>query len=435
MEAKSVGRCAIDFSSTLKIDKTPLLQALRSGKWSLANKILESRNLELEPFSIAESWQIKVLSNSDFDDEEFILLDSRIRNLIYRTANGLYNVQYVQRLNLLGMNIPEEYLKFCAPNMFSKNMDVARISRGIHDLLVKWRRDNRLITKDEGLQLPGIYSEWLPKTNLTRISGKEYLESIISSLCLQHIKVPEKKAVLASGDQINIYTYNLSHLTGIGSEDITILSKKVESCGRYISRIELIELVKLIDTSKFSDLWDHNFIVAEDGIYLIDTELKSFQNELIWLKLNRLSDYVSEADREFFHDLINEKIEQQKQSDDNDKIETKDISFEQAMRCMKDAKGYARSINKLVNKENGLEYLAKLSKFTRIPRVKFFFPKIEKWILNHAGEECLPEYLDDNYRIYREIVKYRKLVTTSNFDNIFTFSREAIFTEAREEEK
>ena len=80
---------------------------------------------------------------------------------------------------------------------------------------------------------------------------------------------------------------------------------------RKLSREEIIQLMILIEASNFVDLQLANFIIGADGVYFIDTEIKSFSGKIEWKKMQRLISVVSEKDIEWFKGLIEEKIKKQ----------------------------------------------------------------------------------------------------------------------------
>ena len=52
--------------------------------------------------------------------------------------------------------------------------------------------------------------------------------------------------------------------------------REIKEVDRKITREEADEFIEMITDSNYTDLNVENFILATDGIYVIDTELKSF---------------------------------------------------------------------------------------------------------------------------------------------------------------
>lgn len=301
-----------------KTKKTSLSKALQSGQSETAQKIIDSMIEQNTPFTELEFWQIKPLKNLDFRDEEFLALDSRTKRLVFRTANNVINIQFVERLNRLGMHTSEFSIK--APSILSELMDVAAIHRTIFQFLIQLRQENRFLTKEEFADQSSLNS-WVEKSNFTRILGSNHISQLGQKLGLKYIKVPEKKAVLASKDMSSI-TFTLCRygegLIYLDSGDLGVCAQKIQQVNRFLSREEITELFTVIDATNFLDLHNHNFIVGADGIYFIDTEFKSFSGTIQWHKMHRLTGYISVEDRDWFAQLIDEKIEKQKEEMGND---------------------------------------------------------------------------------------------------------------------
>jgi hypothetical protein len=295
--------------SQVKTPKTPLSKALAKGNGQTAQELMNSMEEEGVEYTLQERWQITVFKNLDFNDEEFLRLSKEMQSLIYRTANNFNNIILVARLNTLGKyttNVP-----VTKPCIVSLRMDIATTHQILSDYLVKLRQENRLVTENE-FQANGA---WRKKGNFTRILGRDYILDLTEELNLKHIKVPEKKAVICSNKEalsFEINQYGTENLVQVSSADICIYAQEIQRTDRFVSREEMAELFTLIKAANFSDLWDGNFIVAEDGIYCIDTEINSFCNTIAWNKMGRLSSFMAEEDQDWFKEQIHQKIENQK---------------------------------------------------------------------------------------------------------------------------
>lgn len=289
---------------------TPLSKALKQGNLQAAENIMKSMAEEGHSFNSKEDWQLKVLGNLEFKDEDFQCLDHKFKNLVYRTANNLMNIPFTARLNSLGMKPLEHALK--GPSFTSEFMDVATIHQNITELLLKLRQENRLLTKSEfEAQYP--VDSWHEKEDFTRIIGCDYLKKNIEKLNLNHMKIPEKKAIiqLLEKEIICFHVEPYESLESLRSNNILIYSEPIERVDRKLSREEIIQLMTLIEVSNFVDLKSDNFIIGTDGIYFIDTEIKSFSGKIQWKKMLRLICFVSEKDQDWFKGLIDEKFKNQ----------------------------------------------------------------------------------------------------------------------------
>jgi hypothetical protein len=72
---------------------------LRKGNRKLATEILNTRNKD-QLFTIPESWLLKVFNDDQLVEEEFLALDPKIKNLIYKSANRLENIECVKKTKL-----------------------------------------------------------------------------------------------------------------------------------------------------------------------------------------------------------------------------------------------------------------------------------------------------------------------------------------------
>ncbi len=299
----------IPFDFSNKLAKTPLSKALQEGKLTMALKMIKSSEEKGLPFNEQELWQIKVIKNLDFSNEDFLSLSPAMKNLIYRTANNCHNISFVSRLNSLGMNAPSTHIK--SPGILSEFMDVVTIDQIILNLLKKFRHDGILLT---GKELEKQEGSWMKKWNFSRILGGNHLSQLIEKLELKYIKVPEKKIVIESPnrDTLSFSVRNFGNdLIDINCDDINVYAEKITSVKRFITLEEINELFTIIKASDYIDLYDANFVVGKDGIYFIDTEFKSFSGEIEWSKMSRLRSFISPEHQDLFVKLINEQIENQ----------------------------------------------------------------------------------------------------------------------------
>jgi hypothetical protein len=302
----------------VKTPMTPLSKALARGDGQTAQELMQGE------YNLQERWQITVFKNLDFNDTDFLLLSPEMQSLIYRTANNFNNISLVARLNTLGKYTTDAPIT--KPCILSLRMDIATTHQTISAYLKKLRQENRLLTETEFQNFQSNGS-WFKKGNFTRILGRDYILDLTKELNLKHIKVPEKKVVIHSNKEklsFEIGQYESRDIVWMKTEDISIYAQEIQKVNRFVSREEMTELFTIIKAANFSDLWYLNFIVAEDGIYFIDTEIKSFVNRICWDKMKGLASFMAKEDQEWFKGQIYQKIEDLKHAKPEDFL---DFSF------------------------------------------------------------------------------------------------------------
>ena len=292
-----------------EIEVSPLSKALREGNGTVAQDMI-NHILETEAeFTQEELWQVKVFKKINFTNEEFLSLSLHTQKLIYRTANSFYNIVLVNRLNSLEQD-PEKK-SICRPGIISCFMDVASVRREILSFLVNLRKRGELLTKKEMENLNSEHT-WRVKQDFTRILGRQHLLDVIDQKKFKYIKVPEKKVVLErehSTLSFKLTEYNpYSGLIDLGCEDVSIYAQEIQRKERFLCREEIVELFAAIKASNCVDLWNTNFIISDNGIYFIDTEFKSFSGSIEWDKMLRLECFISETDKQWFRELVQEQI-------------------------------------------------------------------------------------------------------------------------------
>jgi|GEM_PF-1787958 hypothetical protein len=301
-----VNNSSVVIQSTIK--KSDLSKALQSRDIEGAQEIIKQTYSMGRQISLAEHWQIKVFQNSDFSDEEFLSLSPETKSLVYRTANHFNKVALVGRLHFLGMTPPEYPIE--SLDLIHQYMDSALVSKTIIDFLINLRREGRLLTQEEfDNELDNSY---IKKRDFTRILGHDRIKNLTEKLQLKHIKVPEKIAVLESEDELCVKVQAVTGEITIAGHEISIYAQNINQDKRFISREEILELFSIIEASNFIDLCPENFLIAADGIYFIDTEFRSFSGTIDWKKMKRLECYIEKEDREWFFELIQDRIKTQK---------------------------------------------------------------------------------------------------------------------------
>lgn len=252
--------------------------------------------------------------SSPFSIHDFNLLENVSKKAIYQEANETHNVDLVRQLNDLGMK--PEIPSFSGPAIISNFMDIATKYDIILSFLKELRQTNRLLAEKE-FQLLST-KKWVQKSSLGRIVGSDYLKQKIMEYKLIHIKVPLKVAVVKDTESLNVIgSETTDNLYDFHSEQVKIYAEKIKKVKRKLSRDEIDELIQIIAASNFLDLWPANIVVAEDGIYFIDTEFKSFAGSICWEKMGRFKSLINKEDKAYFRRKVQEKMDEPKAKKEN----------------------------------------------------------------------------------------------------------------------
>lgn len=228
------------------------------------------------------------------------------RKKAYQQANEKNDIDLVRSLNMLGLQPPVPI--FSTLTIVSNYMDIATKYNVIFKYLKELSNSNRLISEQQFRSLPE--EEWInKKSDFSRILGCDHLQKIIHENRLEYIKVPKKIVVIKEPHlTIRGFDYGEENLYSITCEQIEIYAEKIRPAERKVSRKEIDEVFKIIKAANFVD-FETNFIIAQDGIYLIDTEFKSFCGHIAWKHpffFRIFRRYISEQDMEYFEAQIEE---------------------------------------------------------------------------------------------------------------------------------
>jgi hypothetical protein len=270
---------------------------------------------------------------------------------IYQKANETHNVDLVRQLNEVGMKptVPS----FSGPAIISNFMDIATKHDIILGFLKDLRQTNRLLTEKEFQPLSD--KKWIQKYKLSRIMGCNHLMRTIKENNLQHIKIPLKVAVVDNAESLKVTGWEYFNLYDFNSDQIKIYAEKIERIERKLTRVEIDELIQVFAMANFTDLNPENILVAEDGIYFIDTECQSFSRQIHWRKMERFESLISDDDLTYFRGKVEEKM--------NEPETKKDVNeYEKLNYVLRTIKGlpteaYKNEIEELENKISRLEYV------------------------------------------------------------------------------
>lgn len=292
--------------------ESALCLATERGFTRHAKMILQTLENEKIPLSPQEVWMERaVLDDTDFLNEDFLALPSHKKEDIYRFANIHGSLKMVLRLNRLGMKDSKPVYEPKFMRMFSSSMDARQKQQVLEKFLTDLRKEGRLMTSEEfeDFQKQHFLSgqTFLRKGAIGRVVGRDRIEKAIRDLGLSQVKVPQKVAVIGKraheSGELQIQEYD----SRIQTDDLTVYAQKIErSTFRSLTLREVKELIQLCEEVNFCDVWDHNFVVADDGVYFIDTEYTSF-GHLYYGKLHRLERITTREDTTSVSELIEQR--------------------------------------------------------------------------------------------------------------------------------
>lgn len=236
---------------------------------------------------------------------DFITLDSASKRAVYQKANESHNVDLVRQLNNYGMKLDAQ--NFSRLSIISVYMDIATKYDAIKNFFKALRQNNRFLTEKEFQALPE--RKWVEKAKLSRILGRDHLLRLIMENCLTRMKVPLKIAVVEDTQIFEVEGYQFSNdLYDINSRQIKVYVEEIKYVKRKLTRVEIDELIQIIAAANFTDLCPGNIVTAEDGVYFIDSEFKSFNKSILWGNMNRFDDLIADEDKAYFEVKVNEQI-------------------------------------------------------------------------------------------------------------------------------
>ena len=235
---------------------------------------------------------------TNFDIENVKYLSASSNELIYRIASIYDQFDLISCLNAMGIR-PNLKIEQKSPAFLSQFMDIASTREQILKLL-------KTLCLSSTNDIVNIRQE----TEFTKAIGRNYISSIIKDFNLKHIKVP-KHTINFLEDNIKIVlqhdsgAHKFDDRIGLNTNQIRITVEKINREDRFLTREEITELFFLVEKSHYCDFnWD-NFIPANDGLYIVDTELKSFSMEFKRENIGKLQEkYIDNEDDDFFNDLI-----------------------------------------------------------------------------------------------------------------------------------
>ncbi|MFI5342905.1 MAG: DUF648 domain-containing protein [Chlamydiales bacterium] len=245
--------------------------------------------------------------------EELQTFSQEDQEIVYRLANIYSQLNIVKTMRTLGFGRTEELLMREGPSIFGGNMDALEMHEHLHGFLTHLRSQNLLLTQSEFDQLPP--KKYKAKgEDIGCILGRDYIERKANELGLIHVKLP-KKIIVIDG-QTNLKLRSRAGLNIEASSDsFTVYAEKIKEVDRTINPEEVSELLRLFEATGFSDIHWENIIVAEDGVYIIDSAFTNFwvdslyfENGHQYVKMAKIVHALPVEQQQPFIDELNAKI-------------------------------------------------------------------------------------------------------------------------------
>lgn len=277
-------------------------------------KALEAQNIPLLPKELLYK---KVAFADDMVTlEELKALTRPDQETVYQLANGKSRFDVVEKMRTLGFVRDQDVLINEGPSILGFNMDAVEINEGLNSFLTDLRSKGLLLTEDEFGKLDK--KKYVSKgDDIGRILGRDYIEKKAHELGLKHVKVPRKMIVINpnKGDDLKLrLREDLSIFAS--SNGVEVYAEKIRESSRKVTTEEVAELLRLFEMAGFNDIHWGNVIVADDGVYIVDTEFTNFWVNRFYFKNGRqhaemakIVHALPKEQQQPFIDEINAKIE------------------------------------------------------------------------------------------------------------------------------
>lgn len=232
-------------------------------------------------WSEEELWIKRAFKNDCiFSDEDFNKLDQDLKLKIYFIANAYGNETLVEKLKPLGMDKPP-LSQPMGPSTFTRDMDIITAKNTIQNFCKDLRGEGLLLTAEEFKEINKEKKYRYKGSSVDRIQGKNFIDKFLkeNGFRFQHIKVPKKLLVLKEDTKVIDFNLNSDTLRLDGNNEFEIYAENIiKRVQQKLSLDEAIELMIFLEETRFQDCSprNNNILYAEDGIYFIDTEFKSF---------------------------------------------------------------------------------------------------------------------------------------------------------------
>jgi hypothetical protein len=252
------------------------LRALLSGNQNGAIILFDAMESQKIPLLPRELLFKKVaFSEGEVTLEELSSVSKDDQQIVYQLANIYSQLNVVRTMKALGFNRSEALLMREGPSIFGCNMDFLEMHEQLQAFLKDLDSQKLLLKQAEFNQLSS--ENYIEKgSDIGRILGRNYIEKKARELDLKHVKAPRKMIVI--DDEITSIKLRTSADLDIEAPKggITIYAERIQKSNRKITSEEVSELLRLFEATGFSDIHWGNVIIAEDGVYVIDTEFTNF---------------------------------------------------------------------------------------------------------------------------------------------------------------
>lgn len=289
-----------------------LLSGNRKGAAMLFNA-MESQNIPLLPRELL--FKKVAFSEGEVTLEELRSVSKEDQQIVYQLVNIYSQLNVVRTMKALGFNRSEDLLMREGPSIFGCNMDVLEMHEQLQAFLKDLRSQKLLLTQTEFNQLST--ENYIEKgSDIGRILGRNYIEKKARELGLKHVKAPRKMIVI--DDEIASIKLRTSAGLDIRAPEgcFTIYAERIQESNRKITFEEVSELLRLFEATGFSDIHWGNVIIAEDGVYVIDTEFTNFwvhrfyfENGSQYAEMEKIVHALPSEQQQTLIDELNIKIE------------------------------------------------------------------------------------------------------------------------------
>lgn len=247
-----------------------LLSKNQKGATLLLNH-MEKQNMPLLPRELL--FKKLAFSEGQVTTQELKSLSEEDQRIIFKLANIYSELNLIRTMKALGFGRTEELLMREGPSIFGCNADAVEMNNRLQCFIDELHSKKLILTKQEFNKHPK--ENYIEKGNdIGRILGRDYIEKKVHELNLEHVKVPKKIMVIP--DNYTLIEFRIGEDLNIHARNVSVYAEKIKKSTREITSEEIAELIRLFEATGYTDIqWD-NLIIAEDGVYIIDTEFDNF---------------------------------------------------------------------------------------------------------------------------------------------------------------
>lgn len=221
----------------------------------------------------------QAFADEPFDETVFAALTQEKKRELFYIANIFGSFSFVENARAF---IPRlEPLYFSPRDLFAHNMDITQIKDRLCQFLSDLKADGSLLKRSEfSLKSKENYIE--KGDQIDRVIGRKFVAKIVQENGFKYVKVPKKIVVVENDKEslclgVNRYLSLCSVRKKMYAENaLTVYAEKITPVKRKLSLEEAKEFALALEFTGYNDFAGQNFIVAEDGIYFIDTEYHNF---------------------------------------------------------------------------------------------------------------------------------------------------------------